>query len=197
METLLNFSEPIIYLLVFGIVFSETGILPCFFLPGDSLLFSLGLFAQQKVIGLSEILLVVFIAGFLGNILGYATGKFLRDKRASSNLLKRVPESHIEKTETFFRKYGIWAILISKFIPVVRTIAPFLAGVSKMHYKKFFILSLVGSAVWAVVVILSGYLFGSYLKNFNLGILTLSLMIGASVVVPLIAWFLRKVFKKG
>lgn len=197
METLLNFSEPIIYLLVFSIVFSETGILPCFFLPGDSLLFSLGLFAQQKIVNLIYIVVIVFIAGFLGNILGYAIGKFLRNKRSSSTFLKKVPESHIEKTEKFFKKYGVWAILISKFIPVVRTIAPFLAGVSKMHYRKFLALSLVGSAFWAIVVILSGYIFGSYLKDFNVGILTLSLMIGASVVVPIVGWFLKKLSKKG
>lgn len=197
METLLNFSEPIIYLLVFSIVFSETGILPCFFLPGDSLLFSLGLFAQQNVISLTTIIIVVFVAGFFGNILGYALGKFIRDKRDSSKLLKRVPESHIQRTENFFKKHGIWAILFSRFVPVVRTIAPFLAGVSKMHYRRFILLSFIGAIIWSSVVIGSGYIFGSYLKNFNLGALSLSLMVGASIIVPLAAWFFGKFFKKG
>jgi membrane-associated protein len=98
-QLLTSFSEQLIYLITFGIVFSETGIVACFFLPGDTLLFSLGLFAQQGIINIYNIIIVLTIAGFLGNLFGYAIGKFVRLKRQTSTVLQKIPESHIKKTE--------------------------------------------------------------------------------------------------
>jgi membrane-associated protein len=197
MHTLTTLSESLIYIVTFGIVFAETGIIACFFLPGDTLLFSLGLFAHQGIIGLPHIILVLIGASFLGNLFGYATGKYVRIKRESSTLLQKVPESHIQKTELFYKKYGSWAVVLSRFVPIVRTVAPFLAGVSKMPYRRFVILSLLGSLAWSSIVPLVGYLFGSYIDIAYIGYISVGLMLLASIVTPIVLVLSRKYLRKG
>lgn len=197
MHTLTTFSEPLIYLITFAIIFAETGIAACFFLPGDTLLFSLGLFAHQGLISLPTIIGVIIIAGFTGNLVGYAMGKFVRQKRESSRLLQKVPESHIQKTEYFYEKYGTWAVALSRFVPIVRTLTPFLAGVSKMNYRRFVALSLLGSIAWSTIVTLVGYGLGAYLNVAYIGYISLGLMVLASVVTPIVLILSRRLFKKG
>jgi membrane-associated protein len=197
MHTLTTLSESLIYIVTFGIVFAETGIIACFFLPGDTLLFSLGLFAHQGIIGLPHIILVLIGASFLGNLFGYAIGKYVRIKRESFTLLQKVPESHIQKTEQFYQKYGSWAVVLSRFVPIIRTIAPFLAGVSKMPYRRFVALSLVGSLAWSSVVPIVGYAFGSYINIAHIGYISVGLMVLASVVTPLVLVLSRKYLRKG
>ncbi len=196
-QILTSFSEPLIYLITFLTVISETGIAPFFFLPGDSLLFSLGLFARQGIVEISVIIPVIIVAGFFGNILGYYLGSIVRGKHHTSPLLKKIPERHIVRTEKFYSEYGSWTILFSRFIPVVRTIAPFLAGVSKMNYKKFILLSAVGAVIWGAIVTLVGFLFGSYISFEYVGYVGLALMVGASVLVPIIVFISHRLFKKG
>lgn len=196
MHILTTFSQPLIYLITFGIIFAETGIAACFFLPGDTLLFSLGLFAHQGIIALPTIILVVIAAGFSGNLVGYAIGKFVRSKRESSKLLQKVPESHIQKTELFYEKYGVWAVALSRFVPVVRTLTPFLAGVSKMNYRRFVALSLLGSIAWSTIVTLVGYGFGAYLNVAYIGYISLGLMVLASVITPIVVFVSRRYLKK-
>ena len=197
MHTLTTLSEPLIYLVTFGIIFAETGIAACFFLPGDTLLFSLGLFAHQGLITLPGIIAVIIVAGFSGNLVGYAIGKFVRLKRESSRLLQKVPESHIQKTELFYQKYGAWAVVLSRFVPVVRTLTPFLAGVSKMNYRQFVALSLLGSIAWASIVTMVGYGFGAYLNVAYMGYISIGLMVLASVVTPIAVFLSRRYLRKG
>jgi membrane-associated protein len=196
-QILTSFSEPLIYLITFLTVVAETGIAPFFFLPGDSLLFSLGLFARQGIISINIIIPTIIIAGFLGNLIGYYLGSVVRDKHHTSSLLKKIPERHIVRTEKFYQEYGSWTILFSRFIPVVRTIAPFLAGVSKMNYKNFILLSAVGAVIWGAIVTLIGFLFGSYISPQYVGYVGLALMVGASVIVPVIVFISHRLFKKG
>lgn len=187
-----SFSSHIIYLLTFLIIGTETGIVFCFFLPGDTLLFTLGLLSRSGVVALPHSIATVFLAGFIGNLLGYSIGRYFLSKKNSFNFLKRVPDSHIKKTENFFQKYGSATIVLSRFVPVVRTIAPFLAGVAKMNKIKFVSLSFFGAILWSVVVICSGYFFGSYIKVSHIGLVGLGLMVLASVVTPIAVFLLNK-----
>ena len=196
METLTSLSEPLIYLSIFAIIFAETGILACFFLPGDSLLFSIGLFAQQGLVSLPVAILVLIFSGFLGNILGYEIGIFFRSKHHKSRFLKRIPDKHVERTEKFYKKHGSWAIVLARFVPVVRTVAPFLAGVSKMGYRKFIILSFFGVVLWSVIVTLAGFFFGSLIDISHVAYVGIGLMILASILTPLLLLIVKKYFSK-
>lgn len=197
MNTIASFSEPLIYLITFGIVFAETGIVTFFFLPGDTLLFTLGLMAHSGIISLGIIIPVIIIAGFLGNILGYHLGKIVRDKRDSVKFLKKIPEKYIIKTESFYKKYGSLTVILSRFVPIVRTIAPFLAGVSRMDYKKFVALSLIGSVLWGSIVTTFGYFLAKYVTIKHIEYVGLGLMIAASVLTPLVVYLSKRFFKKG
>lgn len=192
---LTTFSEPLIYLLAFAIVFLETGVAPFFFLPGDTLLFSLGLFAHQGLIRLEVIIPVLIAAGFIGNLVGYYLGSFVREKHHSSRLLRNIPDKYIKKTELFYQKYGSWTILISRFVPIVRTIAPFLAGVSRMNYKRFVVLSALSGVFWATIVTSVGFLFGTYIKIGQIAYLALGLMLLASILTPIVLFVSRRYIK--
>lgn len=190
-----SLSEPLIYFAAFATVFLETGVAPFFFLPGDSLLFSLGLFAHQGLIRIEIIIPLLVIAGFIGNLVGYHLGSFVRKKHHSSRLLKNIPDKYIKKTEVFYQKYGVWTILISRFIPVVRTVAPFLAGVSNMNYRRFVALSAIGGAIWAFTVTAVGFLFGSYIKIGQIIYLAIGLMLLASILTPVLLIVSRRYLK--
>lgn len=196
MQILTNLSEPFLYIVAFAIIFAETGLPPFFFLPGDTLLFSLGIFAHQSIVSLTVVISVIVVAAFLGNIIGYYLGSFLRKKRRTSSLLKRIPEKHILKTEMFYKKYGSWTVLLSRFVPVVRTIAPFLAGVSKMKYKTYILFSFLGAILWAVAIITSGFIFGSYISIKYASYIAIGLMITASILTPLLLFLSKKYLKK-
>lgn len=191
-----NLSQPLIYFLAFAIIFAETGIATFFFLPGDTLLFSLGIFAKQNIISLPTIILILITSAILGNILGYYLGSIIREKRHSSKLLQKIPEKYIVRTESFYKKYGSYTVLLSRFVPIVRTIAPFLAGISKMVYKKYIIFSILGAMLWVSAVTLSGYIFGSYVSVKNASFLAGGLMIMASVITPILVFISKKYLKK-
>lgn len=196
MQALTTFSEPLIYLIAFGIVFAESGILAFFFLPGDTLLFSLGLLAQQQIISLNIIIPVIIVAGFFGNLVGFHLGKVLRDKHHSVNLLKKIPDKYILKTESFYKKYGSLTVILSRFVPVVRTVAPFLAGVSRMNYKKFLLFSAIGAILWGTIITAFGYALAEYFTIVYIEYIGLGLMIAASVLTPLAVYLSKKFFKK-
>lgn len=196
MQFLTHYSESIIYTIVFLIVLGETGVLALFFLPGDTLLFSLGMFSDQGLVSLPIVIAVVFVAAFIGNIIGYETGNYVRDHYKQYSLFKRVPEHYILKTEYFYQKYGKLTVIISRFIPVVRTIAPFLAGVGKMKRAPFVSLSLVGGLFWALVMPTVGYTVGKFLDIKNIEFLGIGLMLAAVVVFPVIMFIVNKVVKK-
>lgn len=196
MEHLLTtLSEPLIYLAAFATVFLETGVLAFFFLPGDTLLFSLGLFAHQGLIKIQIIIIVLSVAGFIGNLLGYYLGSLVRENKNKVSFLKKIPEKHIRRTELFYEKYGSWTVVISRFVPVVRTIAPFLAGVSRMNYHRFVLLSAVGAIFWSGLVTLVGYLFGSFINVGHIVYVGGALMVAASILTPLAVYASRRYFK--
>src|SRR3989344_1603816 len=148
------------YLGLGAIIFAESGLLVGFFLPGDSLLFTAGFLASQGYLAIVPLIILLFIAAVSGDAVGYLFGK-----KVGPRIFSR-PESfwfrptHVEKTKTFFDRYGPKTILLSRFLPVVRTFAPIMAGVGGMRYRVFATYNAVGALLWACGLTLLGYLFG-------------------------------------
>ncbi|HEX7167171.1 MAG TPA: VTT domain-containing protein [Acidimicrobiales bacterium] len=159
---------------LFAIVFAESGLLFGFFLPGDSLLFTAGLLANQGRLNLPVILVGCFVAAVSGDQVGYAFGRRVGPalfNRPESRLFKR---EHVEKAQEYFDKHGSKTIVLARFVPIVRTFAPIVAGVGKMNYRLFVTFNVLGGLLWAVGVTLLGYALGEIdwvEKNFEIAIL--------------------------
>lgn len=196
MQFLTHYSESIIYLVIFFIVIGETGFVALFFLPGDTLLFSLGMLADQGIVSLPMVIGVIFVAAFIGNIIGYETGSYMREHYKSYKFFKKIPDRYVLKTEHFYQKYGKITVIISRFIPVIRTVAPFLAGVAKMNRFSFISLSAIGGLIWAISVPIIGYTVGKFLDLKDIQYLGVSLMVAAVIVFPLIMFLVNRFVKK-
>jgi len=149
------------YLILFVIIFCETGLVVTPFLPGDSLLFVLGAMAAQGDLNLALLIFLLSFAAISGNMLNYTVGVFLSNKVINNQSIPFVKEAYIKRTHVFFEKYGAKTIIITRFVPIIRTFAPFLAGVGSMPYGKFTLYNFVGGTAWVLVGILSGYFFGN------------------------------------
>ena len=173
-----------VYLLLF-FVFAETGLFIGFFLPGDSLLFTAGLFCATGLIKLHPFLLVVLIiaAAVAGNMIGYAFGKKvgpLLFKRKSGFFFR---QEHLVSAHEFYLKHGKKTIVLSRFLPIVRTFAPIVAGIVKLDYRKFFIYSLMGAVLWVSTLVLTGYFLGKYIPGTKdyLGYIVIFLIVITSI----------------
>ena len=148
------------YFILFAIIFAETGLVVTPFLPGDSLLFAAGTFAAIGALNVLWVFGVVAIAAILGDTINYSIGKFLGAK-AFEKYPKIFRKEYMEKTETFYSKYGNKAIVLGRFVPIVRTFAPFVAGVGKMKYSNFLMYNILGGIVWTGLFVFGGYYFGN------------------------------------
>ena len=150
------------YLILFLIIFCETGFVVTPFLPGDSLLFAAGALAANEATGLNIFLLAVLmiVAAVTGNMMNYQIGRWIGPKAFEMDkwFLKK---KNLERTQEFFEKHGNLAIVLSRFMPIIRTFAPFVAGVGKMQYKRFSFYNLIGGISWVMLFLLVGYLFGN------------------------------------
>ncbi len=170
------------YGLLVLIVCLETGLVFTPFLPGDSLLFAAGAFAATGSLNVYHLLLLLFLAAVLGDTLNYHIGKYLGQKLMALANHRFLKKEYFEYTERFYDKYGNKTIVIARFVPIARTIAPFLAGVGKMPYVKFLSYNVVGGFLWVFSFILGGYFFGNIplvKENFTLvilGIIAVSLL---------------------
>lgn len=170
------------YALLFLIIFLETGLVFTPFLPGDSLLFAAGTFAALGSLNLNLLILLLVIAAILGDTINYNIGKFLGQKLMAMANHRFLKKEYFDYTERYFDKYGNKTIMIARFIPIVRTIAPFLAGVGMMPYLRFLSYNILGGLLWVFAFILGGYFFGNIpmvKENFTLvilGIIIVSLM---------------------
>jgi membrane-associated protein len=150
---------------IIAIVFLETGFFFGFFFPGDSLLFTAGLLASQGYLPLAGLAVGAFIAAVLGDSVGYAFGKKVGPalfSREDSKLFKR---EHLAHAQHFYEKYGVRTIVLARFIPIVRTFAPIVAGIGAMEYKRFLRFNIIGGLLWTVVIIGLGYGFGSIIPD--------------------------------
>ena len=162
------------YLLVFLIIFCETGFVVTPFLPGDSLLFALGTFTATGALNLPLLLILLSVAAISGNMVNYAIGRLLAPQILRQQKIKFIKQEYIERTHRFYEKYGGKTIIITRFIPIIRTFAPFLAGVGTMSYFKFFSYNVIGGILWICFFTLGGYFFGNLpvvKENFSLVIL--------------------------
>ena len=171
------------YLILFLIIFTETGVIVFPFLPGDSLLFAAGALAARPETGLSVwvIIPLLITAAFAGDNVNYAVGDYL-GPRVFQQDFRFLRRKYLEQTQAFYAKHGGKTIIMARFVPIVRTFAPFVAGVGTMTYRHFASYSIVGAVLWVVLLTLAGYLFGNIemvKKNFEfivLGIITLSVL---------------------
>lgn len=180
-----------VYAIVFVIIFAETGLVVTPILPGDSLLFALGAFAAKGSLHLGILYGLLLVAAVAGDALNYSIGK-----SAGELLIAKYPRvfrpAYLEKTREFFAKYGGKTIIVARFIPIVRTFAPFLAGVGHMRYRDFAMFNVVGATLWVSTFMLLGYFFGNIpviAENFSLVIIGI---IGISILPPIVEFIKRK-----
>lgn len=147
-------------LILFIIVFCETGLVVTPFLPGDSLLFAVGIFAGKGSFDPLTILIILSLAGILGDACNYSIGKYLGPAFVEKNKGKLLKAEHLEATHRYFEKYGKKTIVIARFLPIIRTLAPFMAGVGKMEYLAFARFNIVGAILWVNCFVWAGYFFG-------------------------------------
>jgi len=147
------------YLIIFGVLFFETGIVFTPFLPGDSLLFTAGTMAGIGLFKLWLLYIICFAAVVLGDNCNYWIGHFIGDKILHSKR-KLINKEYVNKTRDYFNKYGSATLIIGRFMPIIRTFTPFMAGVGKMKYWKFFIYDLIGSFLWVTLFLFGGFFFG-------------------------------------
>jgi membrane-associated protein len=182
------------YLILFGIVFVETGIVFMPFLPGDSLLFAAGALAALGSLNIWLVLILLTIAAILGDTSNYWIGHFFGQKIIDN---PKIPlnQNHIDKTNAFFAKHGGKTIFLARFVPIVRTFAPFVAGLGKMDYGKFLMFNIIGGIVWVVSLTMAGFLFGNveFVKhNFSLVVIAIVVL----SIVPMVWHFIQSKLSK-
>lgn len=163
-ESILNWLGPWALVGVAFIIFAECGLLIGFFLPGDSLLFLTGLFVAQNFIEQSIWLVVIVLTtmAVVGNLVGYWIGRAVGPKLFDKPDSKIFKQEYVEKTHAFFEKYGARAIILARFVPIVRTFITAIAGVAKMDFRKYALYSTIGGVLWAAGITLAGYYLGNF-----------------------------------
>src|SRR6266850_2799755 len=162
------------YLILFLIVFCETGLVVTPFLPGDSLLFAVGTFAALGALDLGLVIALLSAAAILGDSLNYAVGATIGPRVFRRDGVRFLNRRHLERTHEFYERYGAKTIVIARFVPIVRTFAPFVAGIGRMRYRTFVTYNIVGALAWTTVCLMAGLVFGNIpvvKKNFELVVL--------------------------
>lgn len=193
--TWMNYFGPWIYVVLFLIIFCETGLVVTPFLPGDSLLFALGaLTVQENGLSLTTLLISLTIAGILGDTVNYFIGKKYGLKLFDLNIrfLKR---EYLEQTQEFYARWGTFTIIAARFAPIVRTFAPFVAGIATMNYRKFIVYNVVGAIAWVFTFLLAGHFFGNLpvvKRNFHIVIFGVIFVSMLPMIVPFVKSKLAK-----
>jgi membrane-associated protein len=178
------------YALLFTIVFLETGLVVTPILPGDSLLFAAGSFAALGALDGSLLFVLLSAAAILGDTVNYAIGHYLGPKVFHYERSRFFNPDHLRKTHRFYEKYGGKTIIIARFVPIVRTFAPFVAGIGAMTYWRFLAYNVIGGVLWVAVCLLAGYFFGNLpvvKENFSLAIVAIVIL----SVMPAVVEYLR------
>ena len=174
------------YTLLFLIVFAETGLVVTPFLPGDSLLFAAGAFAARGALDVWTVYFSLIVAAILGDTVNYSIGRYLAPRMEKG--IPFIKQKHLDKTHAFYEKHGGKTIVIARFMPIVRTFAPFVAGVGAMDYRKFVAYNISGAFLWVTIFVWGGYFFGNLPaveENFTLVILAIIFL---SVLPPVIEY---------
>lgn len=173
------------YLGIALLVFAESGLLIGIFLPGDSLLFAAGLLAAGGFLSVGPLMMVVIIAAILGDSVGYWFGSEIGERLFERKDSRFFKQEYLRRTELFYQKYGGRAVVLARFVPIVRTIAPILAGVSSMKYRVFLAYNMLGGFLWGMGMIALGYFLGSVIPDSEQYVLPLSLVIIAFSFIPI------------
>jgi len=177
------------YAILFAVVFCETGLVVTPFLPGDSLLFAVGTFAGMGSLDVRVVVPLLLLATFLGDNVNYFIGKKV-GRRAFSGELRFVKREYLTRTEAFYERHGPRTVILARFVPIVRTFAPFVAGVGAMPYHRFIGYSLAGALLWVGLLVLSGYFFGTIpVVRDNFSIVVLAII--AISLMPMVVQFVR------
>ncbi len=174
------------YVILFVVIFVETGLVIMPFLPGDSLLFAAGTFAAIGALNIYYLITLLVAAAIIGDTVNYSIGHYLGDRAYN---IKWIKKEYFDKTHAFFEKHGGKTIFLARFVPIVRTFAPFVAGIGKMSYGYFITYNFVGGIVWVLLFTLAGYFFGNIpivRENFELVIIAIILL---SVVPMGVEWW--------
>lgn len=178
------------YVILFLIVFLETGLVVTPFLPGDSLLFAAGAFVGRGSLSIDYLIVILLVAAILGDTLNYHIGKYLGPKVLKNENSRILKKQHLDKTQRFYQRYGGKTIIIARFVPIVRTFAPFLAGVGAMNYSKFISYNIVGAILWVFSLCFAGYFFGELeiVKN-NFGLVVIAIILIS--IMPAVIEYIR------
>jgi len=182
------------YAILFIIIFMETGLVFTPFLPGDSLLFAAGAFAALSSLNIVALLVLLFVAAVLGDTANYWIGHFF-GKQIIAHPKIPIDEEHIKETQKFYKKHGGKTIIIARFMPIIRTFAPFVAGIGTMDYVQFLLYNVIGAAIWVLLATLAGFFFGNIpfvRDNFSLVILGVIII----SIIPLTYEYIIHKFKE-
>ncbi|MDX2066337.1 MAG: VTT domain-containing protein [Fimbriimonadaceae bacterium] len=183
-----------VYAILFLVIFAETGLVVTPFLPGDSLLFAAGIFSNSKNGNVWIMLGTLTLAPLLGDTVNYHVGKYLGPRIFKSETNKWLNKKHLESTHAFFEKHGPKAIIIARWVPIVRTFAPFVAGMGTMEYKRFFGYSVLGAFIWVWGCVGAGYFLGGIpivKERFEVAIIIIILVTGAPVLFEMIRGYMK------
>jgi membrane-associated protein len=185
-----NQLGPWLYVILFAVIFCETGLVVTPFLPGDSLLFAVGavIALPESTLSLPLMLAVLIAAAVLGDAVNYSLGLKIGPAVFRSEKSRLFNRKHLLRTQQFYERYGGKTIILARFIPIIRTFAPFVAGIGKMEYRRFFVYNATGGAAWVLICVFSGYFFGGFeviQRNFELVIVAIVLI----SVMPMVVEF--------
>lgn len=180
------------YLGLFGIVFAESGVLIGVVFPGDSLLFTSGLLASQGYFNIWLLSVITFVGAVLGDNVGYAFGKKVGPKIFTREDSWFFHKKHLEHTKHFYEKHGPKALILARFMPIVRTFTPILAGVGQMNYKSFFKYNVVGGALWSFGITFAGYFLGNTVPDVDKYLLPIVGVIILASVIPIVVHILKE-----
>lgn len=183
------------YAILFLVIFCETGLIITPFLPGDSLLFAAGAFAALGSLDLSILFIVIFIAAVIGDFVNYSVGSYIGPKIFNKEKSFLFNKDYLLKTESFYEKHGAKTIIAARFMPIIRTFAPFVAGIGKMKYLKFISYNILGALLWCILFLGAGYFFGNIpvvKDNFTIVIMGIIVISFIPMVKEFVMSFLEK-----
>lgn len=178
----------LVYVLLFAVIFVETGVVVMPFLPGDSLLFVTGALAAKGMLSLPVLIPLLIVAAVVGDIVNFAIGALFRDRVKHGYRLRFIKPEHIAHTEAFFERHGPKTIVLARYVPIVRTLAPFVAALGSMRYRTFLSYNVTGGTLWVVSLTVAGFAFGNITwVNDNLTAVIMGIIV-LSLVPGIVAW---------
>lgn len=190
LATIITQFGPLTYVMLFSIIFLETGFVITPFLPGDSLLFAAGTLSAGGPLNILFLFIIFAVAAILGDSVNYWIGKIVGPRIFEMKRIPLIKKENLIKTEKFYEKYGGKTIILARFIPIIRTFAPFVAGIGKMNYATFITYNFVGGLLWVSLFLFSGYLFGNLpiiKENFHYAVVGIILV----SIIPIIVEYIK------